>query len=245
VDYISALDSANRGDLRDLVRLFARLEVVALRSELERPALPAVAASGAVDVAAAYVARLKALRTGVSADRATRSEELARAIAERLQSLLRELGDGLVRQFRELDPQAHVEVYSAEPPDERAQWWKAQIIRTAKHGGFFANLTGGTWWCYLRLTVLGEQFRYVTVIQKVGQGETGVLAFTVFAESVPSASCEPGGSTPRYLALLPPSQVDSVTFVYTDSADARWPEVAEAVDRTLAAAIAALAEGFS
>ena len=91
-------------------------------------------------------------------------------------------------------PTSHVAVYSAEPADERARWWKAQIIRTAKHGGFFVNLTGGTRWCYL--------------------------------------------------ALLPPSQVDSVTLVYTDSAEARWPEVAEAVDRTLAAAIAALAEGF-
>ncbi len=35
-DYIAALDRANDGDLRDLVRLFARLEIVVLRSELER-----------------------------------------------------------------------------------------------------------------------------------------------------------------------------------------------------------------
>lgn len=244
VDYIAALDSANRGDLRDLVRLFARLEVVALRSELERPTLPATAASGAVNVAAAYVARLKALRAGASADRAQRSAELAHAVTERLQSLLHALGDGLVGQFQEIDPRVHLEVYSAEPPDERAHWWKAQIIRTARHGGFFTNLTGGTWWCHLRLTVLEQQLRYVTVIQKVGQGETGVLALTILAESVPTTSVEPGESTPRYLTLLPPSQVESVTFVYTDTADARWPEVAEVVDRTLAAAIAAFAEGL-
>jgi Fic family protein len=244
-DYIAALDAANHGDLRDLVRLFARLEVVALRSELERPALPPAAASGAVDVAAAYVARLKALRAGVSAERAERSEELAHAASERLQSLLQVLGEDLARQFQELDSRAHFEVHNAEPPDERSHWWKAQILRTSGHGGFFANISSGTWWSYLRLTVLEQQFRYVTVIQKVGQGETGVLALTVLAETVPAAAAEPGSSTPRFVNLLPSSQSESVTFVYTDAIEDRWHEVATVVDRTLAAAIAAFAEGLS
>jgi hypothetical protein len=42
------------------------------------------------------------------------------------------------------------------------------------------------------VAVLEQQLRYVTVIQKIGQGEAGVLALTVFAESVPTASVEPG-----------------------------------------------------
>jgi len=33
--YIAALEAANEGDLRDLVRLFGRLEIVALRAEME------------------------------------------------------------------------------------------------------------------------------------------------------------------------------------------------------------------
>ncbi len=35
-DYIAALDRAGGGDPRDLIRLFARLEIMALRSERER-----------------------------------------------------------------------------------------------------------------------------------------------------------------------------------------------------------------
>ena len=39
-EYIGALDEANEGDPRRLIRLFSRLEIVALRGELERPARP-------------------------------------------------------------------------------------------------------------------------------------------------------------------------------------------------------------
>ncbi|MDQ1306209.1 MAG: hypothetical protein QG671_2041, partial [Actinomycetota bacterium] len=49
---------------------------------------------------------------------------------------------------------------------------------------FYTNITGGTWWASLRLTVLGQKLRYVAVLQKVGHGETGVLALTIFAEAV-------------------------------------------------------------
>lgn len=244
-EYIAALDRANRRDLRDLVRLFSRLEVVALRAELERPSLPVAATSSAVDVAGAYVARLKALRAGASEDRARQTARLAREVNSRIQELLQGLAEALVGQFMELDAGAHAEVLGADPPQERARWWRAQILRAARHGDFFTNIADGAWWSYLRLGVLEQQFRYVTVIQKVGRGETGVLALTIFAEAVPSSSTEPEDSSPRYLTLLPPAQVKSVTFVYTDTLDERWAEVTEVVDRTLAAAIAAFAESLS
>lgn len=244
-DYIAALDSANLGDLRDLVRLFCRLEVVALRGELERPSLPVAATSSAVDVAEAYVARLKALRAGASESRAQQSERLALEMNHRLRELLRTLAVALQKQFTELDSSAQVDVYGADPQDERSHWWRAQIIRAARHGGFFANIAAGTWWSQLRLAVLEQQFRYVAVIQKVGRGETGVLALTVFAEAAPSSATAPEDSSPRYLTLLPPAHVESVTFVYTDTVDERWAEVTEVVDRSLAAAIAAFAEGLS
>lgn len=244
-DYLSALDRASGGDLRDLVRLFARLEVVALRSELERPSVTTAAGSSAVDVAGAYVARLKALRTGASADRTRRTEDLAAAVNARLQEQLGDLAQALAREFTELDENAHAEVFSANPTDDHAHWWHAQIIKAARHADFFANLTDGTWWSSLRLTVAEQQFRYVTVVQKVGRGETGVLALTVFSEAVPTPEAGPEGSSPRFRTLLPPSQLESVTFVHTDDLDERWSEVAAIVDRTLAAAIAAFAEGLS
>jgi fido (protein-threonine AMPylation protein) len=75
--YIDALDQANDGDLRGLVRLFARLEIVALRSELERPAEPAAEGTGALAVARAYAHRLRALQQAELTERATKIEILA------------------------------------------------------------------------------------------------------------------------------------------------------------------------
>src|SRR5690606_25547024 len=50
--YLRCLDEANAGDLRPLIRFFAELEIVALRSELEQPATAEAAATaqGAVAV---------------------------------------------------------------------------------------------------------------------------------------------------------------------------------------------------
>lgn len=244
-DYIAALEEAGNDDLRALVRLFARLEVVALRAELERPAVPAaslpIGPGAAVSVARAYVERLRALRDASSVDRSQAVELLAHELTSRVDVALREIGAELVGQFHQIDHDAEASYWKAEPPDERSKWWGAQVIRAARRGGFFANLTGGTWWAYLRLTVLGQQLRYVVVTQKVGRGETGVLAVTVFAESVP-VSRDP--DTPAFTPLLDASDDESVTFVYSDDAGTRWPEVADVIDRTLAAAVARFAEAL-
>ncbi|MGL5863946.1 MAG: hypothetical protein ACRCY9_22110, partial [Phycicoccus sp.] len=152
------------------------------------------------------------------------------------------LGKALEEQFRGLDTRAHARIYSAAPPDERARWWRAQIVRTARREDFHANLADGTWWSQLRLRVLGADLRYVAVVQKVGQGETGVLALTVFAESVPA---DPDDSTASsFEPLLKGSQGESVTLVHSDELGARWNEVNGVIDRTLAASIAEFAEGL-
>ena len=207
-EYIAALDSANAGDLRDLVRLFARLEVVALRAELERPALPISATSGAVNVAEALVHRLQDVRAQGAADMSRLTESFAVELNSRLEAHLTALGQSIRSEFTALDGSTHAVVYRADPPQDRASWWRAQIIRAARHGGFFTNLTDGTWWTYLRLDVLGQQLRYVVVTQKVGRGETGVLALTMFAESVPSLPDDPTDPHPQYVTLLSPTEAN-------------------------------------
>src|SRR5690606_36212819 len=117
-DYIEALEQANDGDLRALVRLFARLEVVALRAELERPAVPAVAGAGAVEVARAYVERLRALHGETSAgERAKGAQLFADALLARIGQALQDVGRTLEQQFRSLDPAAHAVVRTADPSD--------------------------------------------------------------------------------------------------------------------------------
>ncbi|KLL12828.1 hypothetical protein BL254_07600 [Protofrankia sp. BMG5.30] len=248
-DYIAALDRANDGDLRDLVRLFARLEIVALRSELERPARPETDGAGAVDVARSYVGRLRAVRQGSDQNKKERAEDLARRLQNLVVNYLTDLGESIRTEFSAIDEDTRAKVHTGAPPQPEAHWWRAQIIRAAREADFFVNLRDGTWWTNLRLRVLKQTLRFVAVIQKVGHGETGVLALTVLAEIVADAEPAPvdeAGPGGRVLPVqaLRPTETESATFVYTDEPEARWPEVAALLDHTLAAALAVFADGL-
>lgn len=246
-EYLTALDAANGGNLRPLVRLFARREIDALRSELELPARIPTAASGAEEVSRAYVDRLKKLHAMGDRDRAERGEQLAGAINDRVRVFLDEVGSRLIEQFREVDPTAGHEVFTAAPPDERSTWWRAQIIEAARGADFFTNLRNGAWWSQLRLTLLGHRLHFVAVTQKVGHGETGVLAVTMFALTRPAPALTSGGDEVdrQFRPLIRPQEAESLTLVYTDDAGERWPELHGILDRTLAAAIAGFASGLS
>jgi fido (protein-threonine AMPylation protein) len=239
--YIGALDRANDGDLRDLIRLFAHLEIVALRSELERPAEPPAKGAGAVEVARAHAHRLRTLQTSAATERAPAAEALANAIHSRVNTCVEELGRNIRDEFRETDPAAQTSVDSAAPPDPKANFWAAQIMKTAREVDFFANLAKGAWWTRLHLTVFGHTLRYCAVIQKVGHGETGVLAVTAFAEGLPARV--PGeDERPQPKRVLRSSTADSVTLVYGDDPAARWHEVRSLLEGTLAGAVANFAQ---
>ena len=238
-DYIAALDAANDGNLALLVRLFGRLELRALRSELERPATLASEGQGVLDVARAYADRLRVLQEASSAQRTSQTKELATAIHGRINDLLRRLSAELRATFREVDPEVRSAVASAAPPDPQAKHWGNQIIRSAREADFFTNLTEGSWWSRLHLTVLGSTLRYVAVVQRVGQGETGVLAVTMFAETL-APETEEGRPLPTPLVHM--KTEDSVTLVYDDDPERRWAEVCNFVEKTLAAAIANYAQ---
>lgn len=75
--YIKALDQVNDSDLRGLVRLFARLEEVALRSELELPAEPTPKGAGALAVTRGYAQRLRVHPQSELTERTTRVKVLA------------------------------------------------------------------------------------------------------------------------------------------------------------------------
>jgi Fic family protein len=239
--YIRALEQANDGDLRPLIRLFARLEIVALRSELERPAEPTAQGARALDVARAYADRLRVLRDADRTDRVDRVEVLAAELQRRLQPQLHTLGEGIRERFGSLDSQARIEEAHAGPPDEEARYWQAQLVRTAREVDFYPNLISGSWWVRLNLTVLGSTMRYVAAIQKVGHGDTGVLAITTFAELLPTRNVDSNdGALP--VPLLRSTPNDSVTFVFSDTVNDRWAEVEELVDRSMAAAFARFAQ---
>lgn len=241
-DYIAALDSADDGDLRPLVRFFARLERIALTSALTRPVEAIPAGMGAVDVARAHAERLRILGQRRDDRQGQLTRALARAMHGRLGEYLRDVRDQFEDAFQPVDSETIVRVNEASPPQEQARWWHAQLVRAANAVDFNSNLREGSWWTQLRLTVLGQTLRYVVAIQKVGRGEMGVLAVTAFADSVENPADR---EAVHPVSLLTPTPDDSVTLIYSDSAEARWPEVCDLVDRTLAAAIASFGNSLA
>lgn len=234
--YLDTLESANEGDLGPLVRLFAQLEIVALRSEIELPARAMRVGEGAIQIAEGVVERLRNVRIGTDEARAVATAGVANDVTARIREELEPQARGLESAFRALDPRSRSTVAVAMPPAEESRWWRIQLVTAAKAANFFTNIGEGAWWVRLRLVVLGQELRYVVATQKVGHGETGVLAITVFAELVPPRQDdEEERGLP--VTLFVSTSADSVTLTDGESLDERWPDVCELIERTLAASV--------
>lgn len=238
--YIDALDAANDGDLRPLIRLFAGLEIVALKSELSPQLSTASRETGAVAVAREMVGRLQQRKQADDQDRRAASEKLAQNLQAGIIAEIDRLGGQLQQEFRSVDPKARYNVTHGAPGESNAQHWRGQLVYVAKRIDFYANLAEGSWWTCLHLNALGQALRYIVAIQKVGHADLGVLAVTPFAEVVEEKAKQrtrdPGGE-PEHRRAFEPTAADSVTLVHKNTAADRWPEVAELIDRTLAVGV--------
>lgn len=246
-DYLQSLDKANEGDLWALTRLFAKLETETLRAELERPSLDAPESSQPSDVARAYAERVLASRSRSDQGERIAVDETARAVQAHIVAWLERQGGELESAFSGVDPNCSASVDRAAPGDgdpdnDRSKWWHGQVIRAARKLDFFTNINDGTWWTHLRLRVEQEQLRYLAFVQKVGHGDTGVLALSIMAEFVDGRDTE---GRPMFSPALEISPHDSLTFTSGDDVSSRAAELDEVLERTLALSVDALGRRLS
>ena len=240
--YLHCLDQANEGDLRPLVRFFAELEIVALRSELERPVEvdDNARAQGPLAALNARIDQLRTLRDRTDASTRAAIETLAMGIQQRLQSWFDEMATGIAASLRDgLDPEAWTKVDGAAPPDDRARYWRRQVIQAARSVDFFSNLHDGVWWTRLRVVAQGQELRYLVFLQKVGRGETGVLTLTVLAEVIGRDADDAAE-----LAVVS-TPTETVTWTYADEPDSLWENVTDVLDATLTGALLTFTSTFS
>jgi Fic family protein len=244
--YLRCLDQANEGELRPLVRFFAELEIVGLRSELERPIDldTAKPAEGARAVLEAGIGRLRQLQGEMgAAERGRLVAVLADDVQSRISAWLGAMADEFGALLKEgIDPRAYASVQSAAPPQDQARFWRPQAIRTARSVDYFANLQDGAWWTRLRIVALGQELRFLVFLQKVGRGETGVLTMTVYAESMSTEREEGTRREAEQLVISTPTE--TVTWTYTDAPGSHWENVVEILDATLAAALEKFTAGL-
>lgn len=236
--YLQSLDRANEGDLRPLIRFFAELEIVALRSELERPveAASAAVSGGALSVLEAGVARFRALQNETGAQiRGQQVAQLANEVHTRVGTWITEMSHRIENLVGEISESSIVSVQSAAPPDSRSRFWGRQVVQTARSVDFFVNRHDGVWWQRLRIHALGQELRYLVFVQKVGRGESGVLALTVYAELMGDEAGDDTRQDAETVLLSTPTE--TVTWTYSDNVDTRWQDVTELLDASLAAAL--------
>lgn len=235
-DYIRALDAANDGNLGDLIRFFAQLERAALMATLTQPVAAASTATDPTAVVREYAQRRRQFEEATLAERRAATERLAREVHARVAAFIYEQAGSLESELRKVDAGARARVTHAEPPDPRAKWWRRQTFRAANTIDFYANLADGAWWTRLQLDALGERLRFLAFVQKVGRGDSGLLAVTVYAELVHPESDELATAVEPEPALdLAPT--DSVTLAHSDDSSLRAPEIEELLTSTLSQAL--------
>jgi len=242
-EYLDALDTAHRGDLHPLILLFARSQEIALRSELVRP--ERLTGSDALDIARVCVQRMRSLKDSADSARNARVRTLAGLLQVRLFDHLDRMRKELHDAFTPIDHSTRIWIHRAGPPEERASWWKAQLVSTARQCDFWANLGEGSWWTQLEVTVLAQTLNYVVAVQRSGHGQTGVLVVTAFAELRVPVYGRDGVPPGHPVPLIASDPRSCITLLHTDAPDTCWPEVHDLVDRTLSAAMARFGAGLS
>ncbi len=240
VDYLKALDAANDGDLAALTRLFVRLESAALAAELERPPEPSAGAF-AVDVAHTLADQIAKIREQRASHIQRRLHSLAVAVGGRMGRWFdRQQGQlGEVFEGREIQD-ATFRCATEMPPSPQAQYYRRQIIDSARTAGHYADFSRFAGWASLRAHVEGLHMQYVASLHGAGR-EPGVMAVTTFAE----VSTEPktdGDESPMQRDYVHTTK-DGFYFAHTESVealDARGAELEELLDEGLAVALAEL-----
>lgn len=247
-DYLAALDAANAGSLKELVRLFTKLESAALTAELEREE-PRAASGPAAEIAHTLAAQLAAVQRRRASAARKALQTRAVAVGGRIEEWFKRKGHELEQVFAAQGvANTQVRVRWAATPEPRATWYRRQAIASARRAGHYADfmLHAGWWQLLLHL----DQVKLVYMASLHGAGrESAAMAVTLFAELAPwtpsradDAIEEP---TPaREMLDLP---ADAFRFVGGESVDeleARAPELEELLERGLAEALAQVFRGI-
>jgi hypothetical protein len=179
-DYITALESADSGDMAPLTNLFARLERTAILQALsvdadaeisrERTLTSAVIGALAAKFARRKEGQLAELRQVNSVARSLRSAakaSLEESLGE-IENLVEEASGTSVREGGSDRDSAH--------------WFKFEVVSSAKEAGKFANLAEDHYFLNCSVRVGRERLIFVVSFHHVGRELSGIMEATAFAK---------------------------------------------------------------
>lgn len=232
IEYITALETADSGDLGPLTRLFARrqrdaiLRVFGLERQVPRAQDADQIIKSALQVLMDREKR-EAGTLGQVQKFADRVEHVAR---ERLDAVAGELDRGLGQIQQGRIPHYSARTSSSEPATEHCFY--QQIVVTAKQLGYHANLDLRRHWISLCITT-SQRFEYVLSVHGYGSGDSGILAVTAFTDV--RAPSEEGSREP---VNLRPAAPDLFQFNYAEPIESIENRFKEWLESSLAMALA-------
>ena len=174
--YISGLEAADRGDLKPLVDLFADVQLADLSRAMED--IRSLRGEPIVSLAESVAIRAKRRQEASQAQAESLLDELFQIARTRLDEVAAEVE----HQFQQ--QRVFVGARALADEEDKRDWWRAQIIDTAQHFGYFADLRQPRWVnLRLRLPDLERtQTRFVISLHGVGRA-ADLHAATAFLSS--------------------------------------------------------------
>jgi Fic family protein len=234
VQYISALEAADTGDLGPTITLFARRQRDAILKALglEQQVQQSKYSDQIVESA------LQLLRSRYSQEQQKASVvyQFADALLDRVNLDFDKLVSSLNPQLRNLTPPGknsyQVRLNLANEASNKSHYFQRQIIDIARQHDYFANLERYRSW--IRITFATEQdFDYVISIHGYGPGDSGILAVSAFTYI--KAPREEGGTEP---VALRPAATELFQFNYAESLETIQKRFGEWLDASMAIALA-------
>ena len=234
VQYISALEAADAGDLGPTITLFARRQRDAILKALglEQQVQQSKYSDQIVESA------LQLLRSRYSQEQQKASVvyQFADALLDRVNLDFDKLVSSLNPQLRNLTPPGknsyQVRLNLANEASNKSHYFQRQIIDIARQHDYFANLERYRSW--IRITFATEQeFDYVISIHGYGPGDSGILAVSAFTYI--KAPREEGGTEP---VALRPAATELFQFNYAESLETIQKRFGEWLDASIAIALA-------
>jgi Fic family protein len=178
-DYISALETADMGDLALLVNLFCRIQKKAFLKALSLSENVLQQPSPLKQVISAATERLKARKWTSIRKMQTKAFELSKSVESFAETRLESIAFELNSELQNLDQHYFAEARRSD--HETDFWFKKQIVDTAKELGYYADTRTYRTWVRLKIKE-DRQTELVLSFHSVGVDFLGIMAGSAFME---------------------------------------------------------------
>ncbi|MBI3296895.1 MAG: Fic family protein [Elusimicrobia bacterium] len=229
--YITALESADSGDLAPLSTLLARLERAAILQALSVDADAEIGHEKTLTAAVLESLAAKLNRRSEFKQAELRKvNEVAAALRGKTRKMLEQT---LARLGESTESVGKPEIYVADggPDRNNAHWYRFEVVKSANESGKFANFVEAHYFVKGTIRVARERLVFVVSFHHVGRELTGIMEATAFAllESFEESEEREKASQDYFVCSIEP-------FVFTHQT--KEEEISDALTRWLDAAIA-------